>query len=54
MVYSNRMVTDNLRRKVQALEERLKAVKDWWDLHNQCIDSEAAKEKLEEILEDKE
>ncbi len=49
--FSKHEVINNLRRKVHKLEERLKAVQDWWDLYNQCIDSEAAKEKLEKILE---
>jgi len=30
MVYSNRMVTDNLRRKVQALEDQIVAIKNHW------------------------
>jgi len=49
--FSKHEVINNLRRKIYKLEERLKAVQDWWDLYNQCIDSEAAKEKIEKILE---
>lgn len=30
--------------------EKLEAVKGWWDIFNQCIDSEGAKEKLWKIL----
>ena len=32
--------------------KKLEAVKTWWNMFNQCIDSEAVKDKLEEILED--
>ena len=48
--FSKHEVINNLRDKVQKLEYKLKAVQDWWDLHNQCIGLEAAKKKLEEIL----
>ena len=37
-------------RENKKVEEKLEAVEDWWLLFNQCIDSDAAKEKLEEIL----
>ena len=53
MVYNNRQVADNLRIQVQKLKDQIEAVKEWWLLFKQCIDSEAAKEKLEAILEDK-
>lgn len=31
--------------------KKLEAVKEWWNMFNQCIDSEAVKDKLEEALE---
>ncbi len=32
-------------------ERKLEGIQIWWDLFNQCIDSEVVKTKLEEILE---
>ena len=34
----------------EVLEDKLEAIEDWWNLFNQCIDSETVKNKLEGIL----
>lgn len=48
IVYNNRRVADNLRRKVKELEERLKAVREW---HEDVEMDADARYRLEKILE---
>ncbi len=49
--FSAREYADNLREKNKKLKDQIEAVQEWWLLFNQCIDSEATKEKIEKILE---
>ncbi|MCK4698642.1 MAG: hypothetical protein KAT53_10140 [Dehalococcoidia bacterium] len=42
---------DQVLRRMMDAEQKLEAVRNWWNLFNQCIDSEAVKDKLWEILE---
>ncbi len=48
---SAKQVIAGLRSKNKELKDKLDAVQTWWNLFNQCIDSEVVKEKLEKILE---
>lgn len=50
--YYNASEMDEYLAIVEPLAEKLEAVRTWWLLFNQCIDSEAVKEKLEELLKE--
>ncbi|MBA7474722.1 hypothetical protein ES707_10076 [subsurface metagenome] len=60
MVYNNRKVAENLRRKVQELQERLEAIKKHLTKYSESHEDWQRgrigkwKAELEEILEDKE